>query len=152
MRYLKLTMIIILIAGMNVCVFADTNARIKTIEGNAQVKITGEGRWIPAETGMALHSGDIIKTERDSYVILDIDHPTKTATVEVKESSELMLAELMKDKKSGKEETLLDLAIGEVLIQANKLNSSESRFEVKTPTSIVGVRGTKFSVKVEALE
>jgi hypothetical protein len=70
----------------------------------------------------------------------------------MKENSQLQLTELKINKAEASETTLLDLALGAVLIKAEKLHSEKSRFEVKTPTSIVGVRGTTFSVAVEAEE
>ena len=68
------------------------------------------------------------------------------------ENSQLMLRELKKDKRTGTENTLLDLAVGKILVKAQKLRDPDSKFEVKTPTSVVGVRGTNFSVQVEAVE
>ena len=62
------------------------------------------------------------------------------------------MAELIGNKEEGTQKTLLDLAIGKILIRAKKLHSEEEKFEVKTPTTIVGVRGTTFAVEVEALE
>ena len=58
----------------------------------------------------------------------------------------------MVDPKADTSKTLLDLAMGEILIKAQKVHGEKSQFEVKTPTSIVGVRGTTFNVKVEAVE
>jgi hypothetical protein len=62
------------------------------------------------------------------------------------------MAELLQDKDKETQRTLLDLSIGEILIQVDKLQAEKSSFEVKTPTSMVGVRGTTFSVKVETME
>jgi len=76
----------------------------------------------------------------------------QTATVEVKKSSQVKLATLLQNGQDATETTLLDLSLGEILIKAKKLHSEKSKFEVKTPTSIVGVRGTTFSVTVEAVE
>ena len=59
---------------------------------------------------------------------------------------------LKKDEEGRVQTTLLDLAIGKILISAEKLDTPDSKFEVKTPTSVVGVRGTAFSVEVEAVE
>jgi hypothetical protein len=83
---------------------------------------------------------------------LNVDGSGQTATVEVKENSQLLLSELLVNPANGTQKTLLDLAAGEILIKAQKVKGEESKFEVKTPTSIVGVRGTTFAVKVEALE
>lgn len=116
-----------------------------------EVKRTGE-TWITAEEGMVLNEGDIIKTREGSTVMLNLDGSGETATVDLAENSQLKLAELLKDEETGSEQTLLDLAIGEILIRAQKLHSEEERFEVKTPTTIVGVRGTTFAVEVEALD
>ena len=114
--------------------------------------MTPQKTWIPAKVGMVLNQGDIIRTKKDSWALLNLDGAAETANLELKENSQLKLAELVENKKEATQTTLLDLALGEVLIKAKKLHSEKSRFEVKTPTSIVGVRGTTFSVSVEALE
>ena len=69
----------------------------------------------------------------------------------LKENTTLTLDILKENTATKKKVTVLDVSIGKILIQAEKLKDG-SRFEVKTPTSVVGVRGTKFSVKVEAIE
>ena len=107
---------------------------------------------MPANVGMSLKQGDAIRTKANSKAILALDAEAETATVEVKQNSQLTLAELIANQAEGSESTLLDLALGEILIKAKKLHSEKSKFEVKTPTSIVGVRGTTFSVAVEAVE
>ena len=84
--------------------------------------------------------------------ILNLNGMGETAAVEINENSQLLLLELIQDKEEETQQTLLDLAIGKVLIRAQKLHSEKSKFEVKTPTSIVGVRGTTFAVEVEALD
>jgi len=128
---------------------AKREARILTIRGYADVKSMGSDEWMPAELDMVLAEGDILKTGEASWVLLSIN---EAGEVEMEENSQLTLTELMKDEEEGTQKTLLDLAVGEILIKAKKLHTPESMFEVKTPTSVVGVRGTKFSVKVEALE
>jgi hypothetical protein len=101
---------------------------------------------------MVLNQDDMIRTGSGSLAILNLDGMAETAVVEVKESSQMRLAELLEDRTEKYQTTLLDLALGEILIRAKKLHSEKSRFEVKTPTSIVAVRGTTFSVSVKAVE
>ena len=101
---------------------------------------------------MVLNEKDFIKTKADSWVNMNLDGSGETAAVELDENSQLMLLRLTKDDENGTQKTLLDLAIGKILIRAQKLHTKESSFEVKTPTSIVGVRGTVFEVEVEALD
>ncbi len=126
-------------------------ANVTEINGSAEV-LQSDGSWKPATIGMVLGQGDSIRTTPSSWAILSIDGAAETATVEVKQNSELKLATLLKNDDESSQATLLDLSMGEILIKAKKLHSEKSKFEVKTPTSIVGVRGTTFSVAVEAVE
>jgi len=73
-------------------------------------------------------------------------------TVEMKQNSKLQLAVLLGGKEAPTQTTLLDLSMGEILVKAQKVHSEKSKFEVKTPTSVVGIRGTTFSVAVETTE
>ena len=154
MKILRVTCIVALVLAMAVVSYAaeKRTASIMSIDGSAQVKPAGQAIFIPASVGMVLNEGDSIKTAAKSWVLLNVDGKGQTATVEVKENSQMLLSELMVDPKAGTSKTLLDLAMGEVLIKAQKVHGEESKFEVKTPTSIVGVRGTTFNVKVEAVE
>ncbi len=72
--------------------------------------------------------------------------------VDISEKSLISFATLKKDHLSGMKKTLLELSVGQVVIKAERLDTPDSKFEVKTPTSVVGVRGTKFSVKVDAMK
>lgn len=128
--------------------------RIATITqvGGAVEVMTPKEAWKPANVGMVLNQADVIRTKAQSSAILNLDGGGETATVIVKGNSQLMLADLVMDKSDGSQKTLLDLALGEMLIKAKKIHSEKTSFEVKTPTSIVAVRGTTFSVTVEARE
>ena len=133
---------------------AQETSRVATVielKGAVEIKTPKEA-WKPVGVGMVLREKDIIRTKANSLAVLNLDGLGETATVEVKENSQLKLAELIQNKKAATQTTLLDLALGEILIKAKKLHSEKSKFEVKTPTSIVGVRGTTFSVAVEAIE
>jgi len=142
--------IVVLAMFLSVTAYCDNAERTATIvenEGANQVSSDGTN-WIPAEVGMVLHQGDVIRTADNSFLVMNLEGE-ESATVELKEKGELRLSELLQDKTAGTQKTLLDLALGEILITSKKLRAEESKFEVKTPTSIVGVRGTTFSVAVE---
>jgi len=151
---IKLLCVILIVFGVfSLCLAqeAQRNATIVDMQGAVEVKMGKEG-WKPAKTGMALKQGDMIRTKADSWALLNVDGMAQTATVEVKKNSQMKLAELLENKTNSTQSTMLDLALGEVLIKAKKLHSEKSKFEVKTPTSIVAVRGTTFSVAVEAMQ
>jgi hypothetical protein len=154
MKTMRLVCIFALILGaFSLCLAAEAKriATIAEIKGSAEVK-TSTGAWAKARVGMVLNEGDTVRTKANSSILLNLDGKAQTATVQIKEKSQLTLAELVGDKEKDTQNTLLDLSLGAVLIQAQKIHSQQSRFEVKTPTSVVGVRGTTFSVAVEAIE
>jgi len=155
MKILRIVCIIALVLGVAtfaLAVEAKRTAQLISLDGKAEIKLAGQSNWSPAKVGSILNEGDTLKTSPGSMALLNIDGKGQTATVEVSEGSQLLMSEMMVDQKAGTSKTLLDLAMGEILIKAQKVHGEESKFEVKTPTSIVGVRGTTFKVKVESVE
>ena len=154
MRIAALVVIFTLTCGILSLGAAEERKRIAAVvDTNGKVEVRNQqGEWIAAKKGMVLQEGDVIRTNANSFAVLNVDGLAETATVEVKEKSQLKLIELIENKEKDTQNTFLDLALGEILIKAKKLHSEKSSFEVKTPTSVVGVRGTTFSIAVEAIE
>ncbi len=154
-KTLKYAGIMILVLALFTCAYAQESKRVASISdmsGTVEVRTMQDKKWVPGQIGMKLSEGDILRTKANSWAVLNVDGMAQTATCEVKENSQIKLAQLLENKKDSTQKTLLDLALGEVLIKAKKLHSEKSKFEVKTPTSIVAVRGTTFSVAVKAVE
>jgi len=154
-KLFELTMVAVFVSCVTTFAFStgmERAAEIMAFEGKVSVKRAKDTKWDIAKKGMMLFQGDAIKTESGSWAFLNVDGTGETARVEISENSNLTISELVKNEATGSQSTLLSLAIGEILIEAKKVHGPESSFEVKTPTSIVGVRGTKFGIKVEALE
>lgn len=149
--FLSVGVVLALLASSTFAAETRRVATIAEITGTAEVKI-GSGKWAPAKVGMSLTQGDTIRTKAKSMAILDLDGKARSAKVEIKENSLLTLAELAENKAKDTQKTLLDLSLGKILIMVQKLRQDNSKFEVRTPTSVVGVRGTTFSVAVEAIE
>ena len=153
MKLLCMFVVLVLLLGISTTVFAADAKRTGEIVdfiGTVEVK-SAEGEARPAVVGMMLKEGDIVRTKSDSWAFLNIGG-IETSSVEIEANSELLLSELVIDEAAATQQTLLDLAIGKILITAQKLHSDDSKFQVKTPTSIVGVRGTTFIVEVEGIE
>ncbi|MEI7751999.1 MAG: FecR domain-containing protein, partial [Candidatus Omnitrophota bacterium] len=68
--------------------------------------------------------------------------------VEIKEGSLFRIQKAETDGLTGDRTTILDLAIGKILVKVEALKGN-SKFEVKTPTALTGVRGTLFEVAVK---
>lgn len=124
-------------------------ATITKIEGEVLMRLAG-GPWQPAEKGTILREKDELKTGADAHAEVVLDNG-KVGRVDMDAKSYLRVHTLKQEKESGDRTTLLDLAIGKVLIHAEKLKGN-SKFEVRTPTATTGVRGTVFEVAVEPKE
>lgn len=148
LRILGLLLLVLVVACPAYAEKPQGYAVIASIQGNAEVKSKGVA-WSSAKGGMSVGQGDIIRTKGDSWVVFDIyEGEKRLASVEVRQFSELKLT-LLKPEKS----IILDLALGEAMINAERLNGGKAKFEVKTPTSFIEVVGkATFSVTVEKLE
>ena len=124
-------------------------AEISNLEGAVWFRKSGTTEWKGAEKGMMLLQNDEIKTGANAKVEILLDTAGETGKVDLSANSQMRFETMGKDLVTEDKTTLLDLAVGKVLIKAEKLKGN-STFQVKTPTSICGVRGTIFEVTVEA--
>jgi hypothetical protein len=150
----KTLFILILITAFTATAFGQAvkrEATIMSLTGEARIKTAVDRRWVPAEEGMTLTEGDTIEVGKDAWILLKLKGVAGDAEVELEGGSLMLFREFTEDEDGRAQNTLLDLALGEIMIRTEKL-SPESKFQVKTPASVAGVRGTKFKVKVEAVE
>lgn len=102
------------------------------------------GEWKPATPGTLVKINDEIKTSAGASAEILLDN----GSVQIKEKSLFKINTLDLDPATGEKITYLDLALGKIMVHAQKLQGN-SKFEVRTPTSTTGVRGTVFEVSVE---
>jgi len=126
-------------------------AKITDLKGEVMVKIGLEGNWKQAEKDMLLTQNDEIKTGKDGFAVLKFDEKGTFEAedhdvIEVSEDTELVMDTMKYDSQKDEKKTLLKLNLGKILASASKLQG-DSSFEVETPTTIVGVRGTKYLVE-----
>lgn len=106
------------------------------------VRIQKGDVWKQGQIDMQLNTGDVIETGARSRCNLVIG---KDSYISIKENSKLSLDKLLL-KEDGTEETGIELKIGKSVINPKKL-LKDDKFNVKTPTAIAAVRGTKFVVE-----
>ena len=104
------------------------------------------GEWQAAKDGMTILAGDEVRTAAGATVRVLLGGGS-VGQVEVKEGSFFRINKMETESKTGDKTTLLDLALGKVLVHVEKLQG-KSKFEVRTPTALTGVRGTTFTVEV----
>ena len=124
-------------------------AEIGAIQGDVWFRKDGTTEWKGAEKGLFLLEKDAIKTGENGKAEILLDSKGETGKLDLAANTEMSIETMKKDPDSDDKTTLLDLALGKVLIKVEKLKGNSS-FQVKTPTSICGVRGTLFEVAVEA--
>jgi hypothetical protein len=119
-------------------------ATVDEVVGNVAVLFEGKDNWTPANVGMLLGLGDIVKTGVASYIYLRVG---KFGRIAIRENSELALKELSYLPAKNTEKIVLNLTKGETLVDARDIKKN-SHFEVQTPTTLAAVRGTVYSVKI----
>ncbi len=122
----------------------------RTTPGRAEVRaMTGSAVWstnggpvMPLKVGTVLFSGTTVITATNSTVDLFLGR--SAGVVRVAESSTLSLdsLKLINTGADTKVEVQLELPDGEMYFNVNKL-SKASRYEIKMPTGVAGIRGTK---------
>lgn len=119
---------------------------VMQVEGDPQTQ-EAEGSWRSLGPGMQLREGARIRTPSGASMVLAlIDGNSKVGQLKVQEDSEMILSRMAWEPQTSKSSTLLDIAVGDVLLYVQTLEE-DSSFEVRTPVSISGVRGTSFSVE-----
>jgi hypothetical protein len=122
-----------------------SQAVVLGVDGEAKYLKKDSQVWQVLQIDNSLTEGDTVKTSPGSQVSLLMMGQNKTAELTVRENTTFKFETFRHE--DAKENTMLDVQLGGVLVKAEKL-VGDSKFEVKTPTSIVGIRGTTFEVNV----
>jgi hypothetical protein len=128
---------------------ASGRAVVQSVRGTASYAEQG-GEWKPLKTGQALAPGATLKTGIDGQVDLYLGE--NGPNVHLFDSTTLGLDRLNIER-TGTEavtETQLNLTAGTIRGEVRKL-SAASKYEVKTPNAVVGVRGTKYQISANGV-
>ena len=120
------------------------SAVVRQLDGTADYS-DGSGVWKPLKVGKSLSQNTVIRTSAGSDVYLNLGN--NGPWVQLTEGSTLGIDTLTYEKvgDSFKIDTRLNLKAGRVLGQVKK-TSSASNYEVVTPVSVVGIRGTDYDI------
>ena len=119
-------------------------AQIKTATGPAFV-VRG-GSKIPAAPGAALYVKDVLQTDAGGTIGLTF---SDNSVLSVGPSSVVALAEYNFDSSNFTGSMETDIHSGTLsMVSGDIARSSPSAMKVRTPTAILGVRGTSFAVEV----
>jgi hypothetical protein len=119
--------------------------QIKTVKG--QVTIEREGRTLPGTVGTRLQSADVVKTGADSAVGITMDDDS---LLSAGPGSVLSLDRYAFEPTTGQGRFDASLNRGTLAVISGRIaKGSPDAMTVRTPTAILGVRGTEFVVSVE---
>ncbi len=124
-------------------------AKIIALKGAAEIRAPKAKDWVPAKAGSILNEGDILKMNKDSSSVIELDGKDLVAKIVAEEHAQLLFLKLASKDKKGVQKTLLDLGAGKITVTTTKARDERSTFEIKTPTSMVNVKEGTVTVKVE---
>ncbi len=164
-----------LISGSQADTVKQRTGKVVRIKGLARYS-TGNKVWQPLKVGAILRSGTVVQTSTDSYVDIVLSQEETAATVVVKPVAAYSASSsasggggllpapdqdvirvlddtyLVFDSLSASDtgadtvtETLLDLKRGSIFGTVKK-QAATSRYEVKIPNGVAGIRGTIFMI------
>lgn len=142
----------------------ERTGQVVRLKGHARYS-TGNNVWQPVKTGTIIKSGYIIQAAADSFVdvvlgetgavpsrlvvgdTISYQPKTEQDVVRVFEDSVIAFDKLTIMKTGADEvtETQLDLRAGKIFGWVKKM-STASRYEIKIPNGVAGVRGTTYSI------
>jgi hypothetical protein len=132
--------------GVSCAEEASPIAQVKKVTGEAVIVRSGERR--PAGLGDLLLVKDVIETGPDGAIgITFVDNTVFSAGP----NSQLALDEFQFDSSNFRGSMLADMRRGPLAaVSGDITRSSPGAMKVKTPTAVLGVRGTTFAIQVYA--
>jgi hypothetical protein len=141
---LRLTLGIGMVALLTVTPAAAEIARIKQSSGAAS--IARGTQQLKATPGLPLQSGDKLVTGKDGRMSLTFVDNTRFA---VGPNSSISVSEFQYDRTRQKGTFLTQVDRGSLAVVSGKIaKSNRDAMKVRTPNTLLGVRGTKFIVEV----
>lgn len=134
-----------LLAGFASLAPAAGIGQVKTLKG--QVTIERAGKALPAAIGTRLEAADIVRTGADGAAGIAMND---SSLLSIGANSEISLDVFQFDATTHEGRFDATLAKGSLGVVSGKIaKQSPEAMKVKTPASVLGVRGTRFAVLVE---
>ena len=118
------------------------SARVIATSGPAQHAF-GKNPYVPLADGMTLGEGDRVRTGDNGFVTLELPDGSH---VTVGQNGLLDIGTLRRTTLTGAGDRVLELRNGEVESQVTHATKKDDRFQIRSPSVVAGVRGTRFKV------
>ena len=123
-----------------------TTARVVNVQGQANVVIAATQQTIPVESGLLLHSGDVVHTGPESNVTLEFGDGSRLL---LQADSQLRMDALRAYGSTDTVDTRLRLQQGRVESQVTPRSGAGPRYEIWTPAATSAVRGTRYRLGMD---
>jgi peptide/nickel transport system substrate-binding protein len=145
-RILLLILVLsILITPTSVGCGGEASITIYSITGDdVSIMKAGTDSWTEAQVGMPLEVGDIIRSGDNSDAVITCIEGT---TIELQAGTEIEI-ELLSITETGPSTIVLKQTIGSIIFRVIKVIDPASRYEIRTPSASVAVRGSAVQVTV----
>jgi hypothetical protein len=141
---LRIILPALFLAGMATQAMADIG-RVKLASGVATI-LRGS-QTLPATSGLVLQKGDMLVTGKDGRIGVTFNDNTRFAAGP---NSRVAVADYEFDDTTHKGVFLTRVDRGSLAVVSGQIaKSSKDAMRVRTPTSLLGVRGTRFVVEVK---
>lgn len=125
------------------------SAKVRQIRGSAKYSVGGDV-WVPLKIGAILRPGSTIQTAPES--IVDLDLGVNGPVIRVTPNTTMSIDKLAYAGTGVDSviETAVNVKNGTIIGNVKKL-AKASKYEIKTPNGVAGIRGTDYVVTVKKL-
>lgn len=124
------------------------SARVVAVSGPASHAFR-QNPFAPVTAGMVLVEGDRLQTGHNGFVTLELDDGSH---VSVPQDSTIAIGALRQTVLTGAKDRVIDLKRGEVDSEVDHATKKDDRFQIRSPSVVAGVRGTRFRVSYDGDE
>jgi len=120
----------------------------RVVKGQVQVKSAQSGKVSRARIGSKVLPGDVIRAGKDSRAkVVMVDNNE----INISPDTQIKIEKYEFDPGNNKKDVLLNVIYGKVRSKVEqKYDGRTSKFQVKTPSAVAGVRGTNFLTSYSA--
>jgi hypothetical protein len=146
--FLALATVFFLLSIYGEAIFADTSPTIATVQKvSGTATVVRQGRTISAQIGLEIYQNDTLRTGRDGAIGVVFNDDT---LLSLGPESILVIDEFVFAPTQGNFSIAVRMLKGTVAYFSGLISKlAPESAHIETPTSSIGIRGTKFVVRVE---
>jgi hypothetical protein len=122
------------------------SARVVAAQGPVERAASGTVGFVPVAVDSTLSEGDRVRTGSGGFVTLELADGTHLS---LPPDSQIDFATLRRTVLTGTLERVIDLQRGSVDSDVTHLKKRDDRFQIRSPSVVAGVRGTRFRVNYD---